>query len=63
MKGAAATNQGVVEVKTKAPGFFAIVTVFAAVLALGGGTAQAAVPCSVPSVGYLSIQSAVNDAN
>ncbi len=65
MKGAAATNQGVAEVKTKVPGFFAIVAAFATVLTLGGGTAQAAGPCSVPSVFpfYPTIQSAVNDVN
>jgi len=35
MKGAAATNQGVVEVKTKVPGFFAIVAAVATVLKEG----------------------------
>jgi hypothetical protein len=63
MKGAAATNQGVAEVKTKVPGFFAIVAAFATVLTLGGGTAQATVggpTCDVP-VDYLMIQLAVND--
>src|SRR2546427_7175195 len=65
MKRAAAANQGVMEVKTKSLGFFAIVAACATVLTLGGGMAQAAGPCSVPSVFpfYPTIQSAVNDVN
>jgi len=49
-------------VKTRVPGFFAIVTAFATVLTLGGGTAQAVVggpTCNVP-MDYLTIQAAVN---
>ena len=59
MKRAAAANQGVMEVKTKSLGFFAIATAFATVLTLGGGSAQAAT-CTVP-IPYLTIQSAVDD--
>src|SRR5882672_3606818 len=59
MKGAAATNQGVMEVKTKILEFFAIVTAFVTVLTLGEGIAQA-VTCTVP-IPYPTIQSAVND--
>jgi len=55
MKAAAAGNQGVMEVKTKLLGSFAIVAAFAAVLTLGEGTAQAAT-CSVPSISYPTIQ-------
>ena len=62
MKAAAAGNQGVMEVKTKLLGSFAIVAAFAAVLTLGEGTAQAAT-CSVPSISYPTIQDAVNDSN
>jgi len=65
MKGAAAANQDVMEVKTKVLGFFAIVTVFATVLTLGGGTAEAAVggpTCYVPA-DYSTIQDAVNEPN
>ena len=55
MKAAAAGNQGVMEVKTKLLGSFAIVAAFAAVLTLGEGTAQAAT-CSVPSISYPTIR-------
>src|SRR6266513_333009 len=47
--------------KTKFLGCSQVVAAFATVLALSGGTAQAAVPCSVPTLAHLSIQSAVND--
>src|SRR6266850_731864 len=62
MKAAATTNQGVMEVKTKLLGFFATVTAFATVFALGGGAAQATVGgpiCYVP-MDYPMIQLAVN---
>jgi hypothetical protein len=43
-------------------GLLAIVAALAAVLTLGGGTAQAAT-CSVPSLAYPTIQAAVNDSS
>src|SRR5437016_12073183 len=49
------------EVNTKFVAFLAIMAAFATVLTLGGGTAQAAVPCSVPTLAHPSIQSAVTD--
>ena len=63
MKGAAEANQGVLELKARLLGFFAVVAAFATVLTLGGGTAHATVPCSVPSLSYPTIQSAVSDNN
>jgi len=53
------------EVNATFVAFLAIVAAFATVLTLGGGMAQAAGPCSVPSVFpfYPTIQSAVNDVN
>ena len=50
--------------KTKFLGCSQVVAAFATVLALSGGTAQAAVgPCSVPTLAHPSIQSAVSDTN
>src|SRR5207247_3007360 len=63
MKGAAEANQGVLELKARLLGFFAVVAAFATVLTLGGGTAHATVPCSVPSLSYPTVQSAVSDNN
>src|SRR5437879_8492181 len=47
--------------KTKFLGCSQVVAAFATVLALNGGTAQAAVTCFVPSGSYPTIQSAVDD--
>src|SRR5204862_8144987 len=41
----------------------AVGAAFAAVSTVDIGTAQAATPCSVPTLSHLTIQSAVNDVN
>jgi len=56
-----AANHGVIQMTTKLLGFLAMVAVFATLLTLGGGAAQAA--CSVPSLTYPTIQAAVNDSS
>jgi pectin methylesterase-like acyl-CoA thioesterase len=44
-------------------GFLAIAAACAAALTLGGGTARAAMACSVPTPAYPTIQAAVNNPN